>query len=259
MGDIQIPCDGEASKLVIKLSVARPQKVRIMVFNPDRPNTYYTNRVKTVQQNGEFEVRMPQNCNTVSLRVASESGVTNEIKILSVDKKKLDQYSNCYSDPKVLSFVKFAQDFCEKCSILSTKGDGGFVSYYSNDGKYRIDYFDVITEQGRALATPARCSNVNGRMEVSKKHFVAYTVPMRMAILLHEFSHFYLNVITQDEIEADLNALKIYLGLGYPVIEAHMSFLNVFKGTPSQQNKERYQYIKSFIDNFDTNKVRYCL
>jgi hypothetical protein len=113
MSDIKIPFDNKPTKLVIKLSVARPQKIRLMVFNPNRPNTFYTNRVKTVQKTAEFEVRMPQNCIEVVVRILSVDGVSSEISVLSVDQKKLDQYSNCYSSSKVASFVKFAQEFCE--------------------------------------------------------------------------------------------------------------------------------------------------
>lgn len=253
MQNIQVKCDKKPTLLTVKVSVNMPQKIRLMVFNPNRPKTYYTNRVKTISGVAEFEVRMPQNCDTVIVRVVSMNGSTNGINIISVEKSKLNQHINCYSQSNIASFVKFAQEFSEQASILSTG------TYFSDDKKYRIDYFDVIKQGGKPIPTPARISNINGRMEVSKKHFTDYTVPMRMAILLHEFSHFNLNVIQKDEIEADLNALKIYLGLGYPVIEAHMSFLNVFKGTPSQQNKERYQYIKSFIDNFEDMKYRICL
>lgn len=249
----EVLCNNEPTNLVVTIGVSRPQKIRLMVFNPARPNTYYTNRVKTISGNSEFEVRMPQNCEKVIVKVLPVDGSSGEIDIVSIDKRKLKQYSNCYANRKVASFVKFAQEFCEQASIISTG------TYFSDDKKYRIDYFDVIRQGNAEIATPARISNVNGRMEVSKKHFVKYTVPMRMAIILHEFSHFNLNVVQKDEIEADLNALKIYLGLGYPVIEAHNSFLNVFKGTPSQQNKERYQYIKSFIDNFEELKFRICI
>ena len=249
MKDIQIPCKGEPTNLVIKISVSRPQKIRLAVFNSNRPKTFYTDRVKTVDGISEFEVRMPQNCDSVTLRV----GGGNDLKVVSIEKKKLNQFSNCFNSPKVASFVKFAQEFCEQASVLS---EG---TYFSNDKKYRIDYMNVIKHQGREIKTPARISNTTGRMEISKKHFTSYTVPMRMAILLHEFSHFNLNVVQKDEIEADLNSLKIYLGLNYPVIEAHASFLNVFKGTPSEQNKERYQYIKAFIDNFEELKYRICM
>jgi hypothetical protein len=248
-----IKCENKPTNLVVTLSVAKPQKIRLMVFNPNRPKTFYTNRVKTINGNAKFEVRMPQNCDSVVVRAVSIDGATSDVKLVSIEKKDLNQYTNCFSSSKVASFVKFAQEFSEQASILC---EG---TYSSDDLKYKIDYFNVIKQGGKALSTPARISNIDGRMQVSKQHFSSYTVPMRMAILLHEFAHFNLNVIQQDEIEADLNALKIYLGLGYPIIEAHNSFLNVFKRTPSEQNKERYQYIKTFIDNFDELKYRICL
>ena len=242
---------GKPTNLVVKIESDKAQKIRLMAYNPKKPNTYYTNRVKTVNGIAQFEIRMPQNCDTVFVRCLKD-GTNEDVKILSCEKVKLNQFVRCVK-PRVSSFVKFAQEFSEQLPILS-KG-----TYYSDDKKYRIDLFDVIKHEGKPISTPARISNINGRMEVSKSHFMKYTVPMRMAVLLHEFSHFNLNVIQKDEVEADLNALRIYLGLGYPTIEAHMSFLNVFKGTPSMQNKERYEYIKSFIDNFDEMKYRVCI
>jgi hypothetical protein len=76
-----------------------------------------------------------------------------------------------------------------------------------------------------------------------------------MAILLHEFSHFYLNENINDEVEADLNGLLIYLGLGYPRIEGYQAFLEVFKDSPSMQNKNRYDIINNFIRDFEKQKM----
>ena len=100
------------------------------------------------------------------------------------------------------------------------------------------------------LRTPARISKSNGRIQVSKKQFDKYTVPMRMAILLHEFAHFYLNENIDDETEADLNGLLIYLGLGYPRIEGYEAFLQVFEGSPTQENKKRYDVIHKIYSRF---------
>ena len=247
----KVETGGKPTNLLVKIEVNQPQKIRLMAYNPKRPNTFYTNRVKTVSKNCEFEIRMPQNCETVFVRCVKD-GSNEDVKIISCEQIKLNQFVRCI-DARVSSFVKFAQEFSERLPMLH---EG---TYYSDDKKYRIDLFNQIKNGNVVLPTPARISNVDGRMEVSKAHFMKYTVPMRIAILLHEFSHFNLNVVQKDEVEADLNALRIYLGLGYPTIEAHMSFLNVFKGTPSEQNKERYEYIKSFIDNFDEMKYRVCI
>jgi hypothetical protein len=100
------------------------------------------------------------------------------------------------------------------------------------------------------MSTPARISQINGRIEVGKAMFKKYSIPMRMAILMHEYSHFYLNRNPSDESEADLNGLRIYLSLGYPRIDAYNVFLKVFKKAPTSQNKDRYDKLDNFIKEF---------
>jgi hypothetical protein len=58
-----------------------------------------------------------------------------------------------------------------------------------------------------------------------------------------------------DETEADLNGLLIYLGLGYPRIEACEAFLEVFEQYPSEENGKRYKKIENFINNFEKNNI----
>jgi hypothetical protein len=125
----------------------------------------------------------------------------------------------------------------------------------SEDGKFRIDYLDTIkSKSGKRLTTPARISQSRGNIQVSKDLFKKYTVPMRMAILLHEFSHYYLNDRMEDEVEADLNGLLLYLGLGFPRIEAFQSFLTVFQQTPTEQNKGRFDVLNQFVSNFEKGR-----
>jgi hypothetical protein len=125
-------------------------------------------------------------------------------------------------------------------------------TYRSDDGEYYIQLKQQIRDaNGKVLGTPARIGRQTGVIQVSKTQFEAFTIPMRMAILLHEFSHFYLNEKMDDEMEADLNGLLIYLGLGYPRIEAYQAFLETFKNAPSNLNKKRYDMINNFINNFE--------
>ena len=70
---------------------------------------------------------------------------------------------------------------------------------------------------------------------------------MRMSILLHEYAHFYLNKSPHSEIEADENALRLYLGLEYPKIDIMNVFINVFKRSPSENNKKRFQLLEKYI------------
>lgn len=253
MQKFKIKCDNKPTNLLIGVQVKHPVKVMIRVYNPSKPNTFYLDRWQTVQQHGEFQARLPQSCPTVVVEIRTADGNDQNIRVTKMQQTPLQQYIPCLSGKGVKSVVKFFQEFCENASILQPG------SYQSDDGKFQIDYFNVIVDKGVVQTTPARISNKNGRMEVSKRHFASYSVPMRMAILLHEFSHFYVNEVTDDEIEADLNGLKIYLALGYPVIEAHKSFLRVFQKSPSDSNRERYEYLKAFIDNFENMKYTLCL
>ena len=155
---------------------------------------------------------------------------------------------------QVRSFVAFAQKFCYNAGWIAANRD-----YTSGVGGYKIEYLPYITKQGtnQRLATPARISTKNGRIQVSQEAFKKMTIPMRMAILLHEFSHYYLNADISNETEADLNGLTIYLGLGYPIREAYAAFGETFIGYPSEQNKQRYEIINKFIrDYVDEYKIK---
>ena len=56
----------------------------------------------------------------------------------------------------------------------------------SKDSNVTKDYFDEIrNSNGVVVHTPARISQLNGRIEISAKQFREFTIPMRMAILLH--------------------------------------------------------------------------
>jgi hypothetical protein len=113
----------------------------------------------------------------------------------------------------------------------------------------------LYDENGKSMKTPARISRSYGIIEVSKKKFEGYTVPVRMAILLHEFSHYYLNTDMANETEADLNGLLIYLGLGYPRVDAYNVFTQVFVTSPTEINKDRMKIIDDFIKNFEEKYV----
>ena len=253
----------EPCMLKIVVRTNSPENIVLKVLDPTQANTFFTDRSKQINGEQELFVRMPLAPSTASIVIYNEkngnlpAGQDNSFKVVSIKKEELDitlpkTKMNTFS---VRNFVSFAQKFAYNAGWYTTPRD-----FMSSVGSYKIEYLPfIINSKGEKMSTPARISTKNGRIQVSAESFRDFTIPMRMAILLHEFSHFNLNVVQKDEIEADLNALKIYLGLGYPVIEAHNSFLNVFKGTPSQQNKERYQYIKSFIDNFEELKFRICI
>lgn len=243
----------EQMTLGISVQCARPVKLRLKVVDAEKPLTSFTNRYKTVNTNYKFFVRLPMTPKTLDIQLTDDDGsdITNVVRVLNIEKygleKRMDEVDfNSYS---VGAFVDFAQRFSFNASYLEPN------NYVSELQDYKIEYLPTIVGQnGSELPTPARISKSTGRIQVSKKLFKDYTVPMRMAILLHEFAHFYLNENIDDEVEADLNGLLIYLGLGYPRIDGYEAFLQVFETTPTPQNKNRYDIINNFITEFDNKK-----
>jgi hypothetical protein len=78
---------------------------------------------------------------------------------------------------------------------------------------------------------------------------------MRVIILLHEFSHKYKNpkigLEISNEIGADINALYIYLGLGFSKIDSICVFANVFLRAQTSSNIERMRKIMDYIQKFE--------
>jgi hypothetical protein len=81
---------------------------------------------------------------------------------------------------------------------------------------------------------------------------------MRIAILLHEFSHKYKNpkigLEIGNEIGADINALYIYLGLGFSKIDAICVFGQVFLKAQTPGNQARMRKIMDYINKFENQE-----
>ena len=249
--------------LMIEVATNSPQKIQVQVQDINKPNTFYTDRWSTIEGRERFFVRLPLSPYEALISVYNaevgnmRQGQDSSFKVVKVDAQPLKRKMDCvdWNNPKIRDFVQFAQQFSENAGILSAGKFPNGSTYISDEGNFRIDYFDDIrTKRGLLIPTPARISQSKGIIQVSKEHYKKFTVPMRMAILLHEFSHFYLNKNMEDETEADLNGLLIYLALGFPRIEAYQSFLTTFKDTPTPENKERYEILHQFITNFERNK-----
>jgi hypothetical protein len=253
----KVPTRHEELTLLIKVHTNQPEAIRLKVTDADQPNTAFTDRYKTVDGESIFFVRMPVSPANALITIYNEAngnlqvGADNSIIVDSITKEPLEKKLDVidFSNPLVRSFVNFATRFCYNAGSLPSG------TYLSDDKKFVIKYLPIIEDNGQEQTTPARIDIDNGTIEISKKQFVDFTIPNRMAILLHEFSHIYLNDNVDDETEADLNALLIYLGLGYPRIEAFEVFAKTFLNAPTDGNKMRYDKIKAFIDDFEKHNT----
>lgn len=227
-------------------------QVRLRVFDADRPKTFFTDRYMTIDGTKTLYVRMPLSPKISSVEITNRQtggndGIINFSVAIEPLEKKMD--AGDFKNELIRSFVNFSQRFAFNSSYLNPN-----KRYLSDDNVFEIDYKDSITNRA-GMPTPARIGSMTGVIQVNKAQFDKFSVPMRMAILLHEFSHFFLNKNMRSETEADLNALTIYLGLGYPRIEGYQAFLETFKGAPTMENQARFEKIDAFIKNFENTKM----
>lgn len=253
--NFRLPTRYEEFTLQIKVRTPKAEKIHLKVYDDTYKNTVFTDRWKTVDGDCTFFVRIPVSGKSAIISIYNESvgdrQDDNSFKVVDIKKLPLEKRLDVLdmSNANLRSFINFCTKFCFNAGHISSG------LYKSRDGRFSIEYLPTIisSKSGKELETPARISKDNGRIQVSQKKFVPDTIPMRMAILLHEYSHFYVNKDINNESEADLNGLLIYLGLGYPRFEGHEAFLKTFISTPSEQNKQRYDKIKAFIDDFEKN------
>jgi len=257
--------------IVIRVETIKPEEICVVAKDKNKPNTFYVKRKGIVNGVRDFELKFPKSPSETIIAVYNKkNGLIEDgkqdssFKISSVKAKEL---FTCpvWMSPETISFIKFAQEFSENASVLSA-GDRTPHIYRSDDGKFNFDYYLRIRDRstGDYVNTPARIGHLTGIIEISKKDFLKYSVPMRMIILLHEYSHKYMNPKSKFnsdisyETGADINALLLYFSLGYSEMEAHQAFLFVFRGANNDMNLKRYKIIKDFINKYSKGLVNNC-
>lgn len=181
----------------------------------------------------------------------------------------------------LLMFLDFIEEFSENCGMVSASSS----IYRSADGVFKISYVSqILTPSGAVVGTPSRIytgeGNDKGLIELNKSKIIRYSIPCRIALLLHEYFHVYrdktkslmkeysyifhndlltrLNVNDIEEMEADLNAIIVFLCLNYPTADAKKWFLNFApefvssREDGSDQIMKRNYVIERFIDAFSS-------
>ena len=246
------------------MSTTSKQDLRVILKDTDLPNTKYTDRIITVNGVVTFHIQVPLCNDNAKLIIYNENignipslsdptfrvlGKGNKPFMIPLE-KRFDLID--YNESGLASFIKFAQQFSINAGFMPTG------TYWSDDKRYYIEFLpDIISSDPpyMPLNTSSRIAKDNGVIQVSQVKFESMTVPMRFVILCHEFSHYFVNNNIEDETEADLNGLNIYLGLGYPRIDAQNAFADAFMGAPYHMNMERMMIIQDFIKDYDNSKI----
>ena len=251
---VPVPSGHRRFMLRIGLRVLEPMELIVRASDASKPHTFYFRRkvsfppemFKNGSSRRQILLKMPVSPKNLDVEIFDrEAPGDRRFKITAFRPEPLPA-SKVWATPAMHDFISFAERFAQRAGYIAP----GF--YPSDNDEFLIQYLPRIRDQfGEVMITPARTHRMTGRIQVSQDLFRNYTVPIRLFILLHERQHF--TQPTREEIPADLGALKQYLDLGYPTIEAVYAATKVFgqhPGTAGPLQVERTRYIMDFIDRY---------
>jgi hypothetical protein len=249
--------DNKKFSLYITIKCKTPKTFRVWSEDANKKNSKYADRQIDVSGERTIYFSFPVSPKELYVAVFNVSDLRDDDFEVVLEQKPLKDY-NIALDSETLNFLKLALYFSQVSGFSDATQNG--VLYKTDDDLFRIKYFDVIRNHlnGKPMNTPARIGHKTGIIEVAKAKFDNYTIPMRLMILLHEFSHKYKNpkigLEISNEIGADINALYIYLGLGFSKIDAICVFAKVFLGAQTESNLERMRKINDYIHKFENQE-----
>ncbi|HRH52604.1 MAG TPA: hypothetical protein PLN38_04760 [Chitinophagales bacterium] len=252
-----INTDNQAMTLYITITCSGKKKLRIWAEEYGKKNSKYADRECIVDGKRTIYFSLPISPKVICVGAKNVENLTDEnfeISIIQVPLKKYD----IYIDNDARNFLQFAINFSQMSGFIEPPANG--TLYSTADNKFKIKYFPVIIDYqtGNAISTPARIGHSSGIIEVAKCKFDRYTIPMRLVILLHEFSHKYRNpkigLEISNEFGADINGLYLYLGSGFSKIDAITVFAKVFLKAQSEGNIQRNRRIADYIQRFEAQE-----
>lgn len=245
----------ENQKLCLDITITCKGKrtFRVAASDYNKANSKYADRTIEVDGKRTIYFSFPVSPRQIVIGVQDVNDRNFTDFDVTIEERPLTTYG-VWLDEQTREFLQLALTFSQTCGFESADPKGRLIT--SKNKEFKIKYFPVIKDymSGTVLNTPARIGHKTGIIEISKRSFDRYTIPMRMIILLHEFSHKYKNptmgLEVSNEIGADINALYIYLGLGFSKIDAIHVFANVFLKAQTDQNIQRMRKIVDYIDRF---------
>ncbi len=225
---IPIPTNKQRFVIHIRIKAHRPMELGIQAYDPRYSHTFYLRRKARFLKAGEareFTLRFPVSSKEMELFIFDKNARHDRhFSVISFEVAPMEAASLWASESQH-RFLKFAIAFAQKAGHTPT----GF--YDSPSGEFLFHYLASITDgSGKELITPARTHRLMPRVQISKRLFLGFTIPIRVAILAHEGCHWFLN--TRSQTTADLCGIKQYLDYGFPKIEAVYAMTQIFGSYP---------------------------
>ena len=256
--------------LLVDMYSDQPRDVVISVYDWKKKDTIYSKQSATVNGNDQFEISLPVTPDKAFFEITPAvggllGGLPKGLTVSLREEKYEPRWSCAYNkDPQLQDFLRFASWFSEHAGILSSAyGKEPASIYQSVSGKFRIRYVPEIIEDekyfnvngqkvlnplyGQPSPTSLRVHSISKEIEAAQKYVKTYTFPQRMALLVHEYAHEYINVNPDDEQEADRNSILILRCLGFSKREIGTAFTTVFKRWDSDENAARALAVVSLL------------
>jgi hypothetical protein len=268
--------------LMFEIEASKPGViVGFDVAHTTMPRLYSSSDAEMTRKRQKFYTRMPITPDKAILEIYNVKYPKGHPKRYSdfkvVSKKELPLMVNLglfdFYDEDLQEVIPFFEHFSERAAILSAgphtgEMEGGSI-YKSDKGKFTIQYVDeiidfrktVVNKDGDEVKNPnylkpattsMRSNSATGIIQVGRKMMLQYSHAEAMAILLHEFAHFFRNYQQDDEREADYHAAIIYSGLGYGKREFGTAWLKVFERNPYDLNVDRMDLTMKLLNELDS-------
>lgn len=253
----KIDTNNEKFSLNITITCTGKKRFRVWAEDSGKVNSKYADREIDVDGQRTIHFNFPVSPRVIFFAVLNAQNPKDPDFKVTTEKVPLKTY-NIWMDEETNNFLKLATHFCQVAGFEPASANGRL--FKTADDEFKIKYYDIIKDglSGRPMNTPARIGHKSGIIEMAKCKTDKYTVPMRMIIILHEFSHKYKNpkigLEISNETGADINALYIFLGLGFSKIDAICVFANVFLKAQTQSNVQRLRKITDYIARFEAGE-----
>lgn len=249
--------ENQPMSLYITIKCNGKKNFRVWAEDYGRKNSKYADRVISVEKERTIYFSFPVTTQKMFIGCLNANDPRDTDFEVLIIRQPLKTY-NIHMDEETKKFVQLAIMHSQVCGFQKPAPNGTW--YTTPDEYFRIKYLPVITDfaTGRPLNTPARIGHNTGIIEIAACKYVFYTFAMRMMIDLHEFSHKYknpkINLEISNEIGADINALYIYLGMGFSKVDAICVYANIFLKAQTPQNIIRMRKIMDYIRRFENQE-----
>jgi hypothetical protein len=249
--------------LLITVNAPADTVISVIVKDSEQLNTVLTKRSIPVQAGTTtFEIPLPLAGTYTDVILINEASGTNDgFELVKIQKAELTTHHRLIDFNRwyhVNEFIAFIKRFCFNAGTLPVNDPINDKEYYrSSMWHFFIKYMTVITDFASGMAiTMLTCICINsGLFEVAQSDFINYTVPERIAPMCHEYGHAFSNLNPNDESEADINGLMLYLGMGFSPEEAEVVWEKIFAQNNTNENADRMQLMKQYIADFKNGKV----